>query len=144
MCIPILHSCAAPSASAKIRMTKYKLRETNTANEKILHGSPSQVAFIDPSGILVDGGFLPYGICLFRSEGIHVRFEIHSVFNLRQWLVRTSLVCLAVREKPVDDHSDDGEDEDDETPQQLVRRWAVGLQNLDYWGGTKLATANRE
>lgn len=36
-----------------------------------------------------------------------------------------------VGKQPVDDHPDDGEEEDDEAPEQLVQRRAVGLQDLD-------------
>lgn len=38
---------------------------------------------------------------------------------------------LAVREQPVDDHADDGEDEDDETPKELVGGRAVRLEDFD-------------
>lgn len=40
----------------------------------------------------------------------------------------------AVREQPVDDHADDGEEEDNQTPEEFVRRGAVGLEDLDWWG----------
>lgn len=36
-----------------------------------------------------------------------------------------------VGKQPVDDHSDDGEEEDNEAPEHLVQRWAVGLDDLD-------------
>ena len=49
--------------------------------------------------------------------------------RLRQWLV--GVVCLAVGEEEVDDHADDGEEEDNETPDQLVHRRAVGFQDLN-------------
>jgi hypothetical protein len=48
-------------------------------------------------------------------------------------------VGLAVREKPVDDHADNGEDEDDETPEELVGGRAVRLQDLDC--GTRIELA---
>ena len=48
---------------------------------------------------------------LFRSPASHVR--------------------LAVGEQVVDDHSDNGEEEDDETPEDLVRNGAVRLEDLD-------------
>ncbi len=37
----------------------------------------------------------------------------------------------AVREQPVQDQAEDGEEEHDDTPEQLVRRRAVGFQHLD-------------
>lgn len=36
-----------------------------------------------------------------------------------------------VGEEPVDDHADDGEKEDDQTPEKLVRRGTVRLEDLD-------------
>lgn len=47
---------------------------------------------------------------------------------------RAGVVCGAVREQPVDDHADDGEEEDYQTPQDLVAHGTVGLQNLDWEG----------
>ena len=38
---------------------------------------------------------------------------------------------LAVREQPVDDDADDGEDEDNKAPQQLVRGRAARLEDLN-------------
>lgn len=38
---------------------------------------------------------------------------------------------LAVGEQVVDDHSDNGEEEDDETPEDLVGNGAVRLEDLD-------------
>jgi hypothetical protein len=46
------------------------------------------------------------------------------------WLV--GVVGLAVGEKVVDEHADDGEEEDDKGPKDLVGHWAVGLEDLDY------------
>lgn len=40
-------------------------------------------------------------------------------------------MSLAVAEEVVDDQTDDWEQEDKNTPQQLLRNWAVGLENLD-------------
>lgn len=37
----------------------------------------------------------------------------------------------AVAEEVVDDHADNGEEEDDEAPDDLVERRAVGLDDLD-------------
>ena len=45
---------------------------------------------------------------------------------------------LAVREEVVDQHADDGEQEDEEGPEDFVRDGAVGLDDLDYT--TLLAT----
>jgi rhodanese-related sulfurtransferase len=42
------------------------------------------------------------------------------------------VVGLAVGEEVVDDHSDDGEEEDNEGPKHLVRYRTVGLEDLDY------------
>ena len=51
---------------------------------------------------------------------------------LRQRLVpRTTVVGGAVGEEPVDDEAADGEDEDEQRPEQLVRRRAVRLEDLD-------------
>lgn len=36
-----------------------------------------------------------------------------------------------VGEEPVDDHADDGEEEDDEAPEELVRGGAVRLEDLN-------------
>lgn len=36
-----------------------------------------------------------------------------------------------VGEEPVDDQTTDWEEEDEETPEQLGDRWAVGLEDLD-------------
>ena len=41
------------------------------------------------------------------------------------------VVGLTVREEVVDDHADDGEEEDDECPKHLVGDGAVGLEDLD-------------
>lgn len=46
-------------------------------------------------------------------------------------VVRIAHVRLAVGEEVVDDHSDDGEEEDNKTPEDLVRDGAVGLEDLD-------------
>lgn len=46
-------------------------------------------------------------------------------------IASTSHVSLAVGEQVVDDHSDDGEEEDDETPEDLVGNGAVRLEDLD-------------
>lgn len=41
--------------------------------------------------------------------------------NLSDSLVTsTRVVCLAIGEEPVDDNADDGEEEDQHTPQELV------------------------
>lgn len=40
---------------------------------------------------------------------------------------------LAVGEEVVDDHSDDGEEEDNETPEDLVGDGTVRLKDLDCW-----------
>lgn len=40
-------------------------------------------------------------------------------------------VSLAVGEQVVDNHSNNGEEEDDETPEDLVGNGAVGLKDLD-------------
>lgn len=40
---------------------------------------------------------------------------------------------FAVREEPVDEHADNGEEEDDKAPKELVDRWAVGLEDLHYF-----------
>ena len=45
---------------------------------------------------------------------------------------------LAVGEQVVDDHADDGEEEDDEGPDDLAGDGAVGLEDLNY-----LRSANR-
>ena len=42
------------------------------------------------------------------------------------------VVGLAVGEEVVDDHADDGEEEDDESPEHFVRDRTVGLEDLDY------------
>lgn len=39
----------------------------------------------------------------------------------------------AVREEIVDEHAEDGEQEDDERPEDLVGCGAVGLEDLDWW-----------
>jgi hypothetical protein len=43
-------------------------------------------------------------------------------------------VLLAVREQPVDDHADDGEDEDDQAPKKLVHGGTVRLEDFDCEG----------
>jgi hypothetical protein len=40
-------------------------------------------------------------------------------------------VGCTVGEEIVDDHSDDGEEEDNQRPEDLLARAAVGLDNLD-------------
>jgi hypothetical protein len=42
-----------------------------------------------------------------------------------------AVVGGAVREEPVDDHANNGEEEDDEAPRELVQRRTVGLEDLD-------------
>lgn len=52
--------------------------------------------------------------------------------HLRHRLVpSTPHVRLAVREKPVDDDADDGEEEHSEAPKNLVRKRAGRLDDLD-------------
>jgi hypothetical protein len=46
-------------------------------------------------------------------------------------VVRVAHVRLAVGEEVVDDHSDDGEEEDNQTPKDLVRDGAVRLKDLN-------------
>jgi hypothetical protein len=41
-------------------------------------------------------------------------------------------VGLTVGEEVVDDHADDGEEEDNKCPDDLARNGAVGLENLDF------------
>jgi hypothetical protein len=41
------------------------------------------------------------------------------------------VVCRAVREDVVDDHADDGEEEDDKSPENLVRDRTVRLEDFD-------------
>lgn len=40
----------------------------------------------------------------------------------------------SVGEEKIDDNSDDGEQEDQQTPQKFVRDWTVGLDNLNCTG----------
>jgi hypothetical protein len=47
------------------------------------------------------------------------------------WNGLVGVVGVAVGEEVVDDHADDGEEEDDECPEHLVRDGAVGLEDLD-------------
>jgi hypothetical protein len=42
----------------------------------------------------------------------------------------TPCMCLAVREKPVDNEAQDREDEDEDAPEKLVRGRAVGLKDF--------------
>jgi hypothetical protein len=42
----------------------------------------------------------------------------------------TPRMCLAVREKPVDDKAQDREEEDEDAPEKLVRGRAVGLEDF--------------
>jgi hypothetical protein len=46
-----------------------------------------------------------------------------------------------VREKPVDNQSSNGEDEDTNAPKQLVQRRAVGFENLNYRKQTLVSIA---
>lgn len=46
--------------------------------------------------------------------------------------VAARVVFGAVREEVVDEHSDEGEEEDDKAPDDLVERRAVGLDDLNY------------
>jgi len=40
-------------------------------------------------------------------------------------------VCFTVGKQPVDDNADDREEEDQDTPEELVGDWSVGLEDLD-------------
>lgn len=40
-------------------------------------------------------------------------------------------MCLTVGEEPVDDQANNREDEDHDTPEDLMERWAVWLKDLD-------------
>jgi hypothetical protein len=53
-------------------------------------------------------------------------------FNcLRNTLISAPrVVACTVGEKPVDNQANNGEDEDDHTPEDLVERWAIGFENL--------------
>lgn len=44
-----------------------------------------------------------------------------------------ALVGSTVREQVVDDHADDGEEEDHETPEDLVKGGAVRLEDFHCW-----------
>lgn len=75
-------------------------------------------------------------------RGLDPRHSSHpadaSAQCLGQRLVgSTSVVFSAVREEPVDDHTDDGEEEDDQTPDELRCRGAIGLEDLNcvQWRG---------
>lgn len=60
------------------------------------------------------------------------RQHASGISHLGQRLVRAAAVVLGtVGEEPVNDHSDNGEKEDNQAPEQLVNGRAVGLQNLD-------------
>jgi hypothetical protein len=48
------------------------------------------------------------------------------------WNRFVGVVGLAVGEEVVDDHADDGKEEDNEGPKHLVRYRTVGLEDLDY------------
>lgn len=48
------------------------------------------------------------------------------------WNGLIGVVGLAVREEVVDEHTDDGEEEDDQGPKHLVGDGTVGLEDLDY------------
>jgi hypothetical protein len=39
-------------------------------------------------------------------------------------------MCLTVREEPVNDQTQDREEEYSDTPQELVGRWAVGFEDF--------------
>lgn len=58
-------------------------------------------------------------------------FVLHIVYcqRLRHGLI--GVMGLPVGEEEVDGHADDGEEEDHETPDQLVDGRAVGLEDLD-------------
>jgi hypothetical protein len=51
--------------------------------------------------------------------------------DLNGLVAAAGVVGCAVREEPVDDETDNGEDEDEETPEELVAGRAVRLENLD-------------
>lgn len=60
------------------------------------------------------------------------RYALVDLRHLGKRLVRAAAVVLGtVGEEPVNDHSDNGEEENDQTPEQLVNRRAVGFQDLD-------------
>lgn len=50
-----------------------------------------------------------------------------------------AVVLGAVGEEEVDDESDDGENEDAQAPEQLVNGRAIGLQDLDCGGETRVS-----
>jgi hypothetical protein len=56
--------------------------------------------------------------------------QASAPLHVRNRLV--SVVSLAVGEEVVDEHADNGEDEDDESPENLVRDGTVGLENFNY------------
>ena len=64
-----------------------------------------------------------------RIPGPKVSPGHSSSRRLRQGLV--GVVGLPVGEEEVDDHADDREQEDDEAPDELLHRRAVGLEDLD-------------
>lgn len=71
--------------------------------------------------------------CPFRTRASRGARCASDVLHLRQRLVRAAAVVLgAVREEPVDDHADNGEEEDDQAPEELVDWRTVGLEDLDY------------
>ena len=62
---------------------------------------------------------------------VHRASPSSKCLRLRQRLVPTSLVRLAIREEEVDENSEEREEEDEETPQELVTQRAVRLRDLD-------------
>lgn len=57
-----------------------------------------------------------------------------AVFLRHRLIPGAPLVRLAVGEQPVDDDATDGEDEDEDGPQQLVRNGASRLEDFDCCG----------
>lgn len=56
--------------------------------------------------------------------------QASAPLHVRDRLV--SVVSLAVGEEVVDEHADNGEEEDDESPENLVRDGTVGLEDFNY------------
>ena len=82
----------------------------------------------------------PLGRCMCRCEllpspkncGIPDRArEANGAHLRRNCLIVTGVVGCAVGEQVVDDHSDNGEEEDNERPEDLLARAAVGLDDFD-------------
>ena len=83
---------------------------------------------------VVKGAALQASLAIFHRHSLSKQNNPNccpAILRANSLISAAGIVLSAVGEEPVDDHSDDGEDEDDEAPKKLVGRRTIRLEDLD-------------